>query len=74
MLGKKPVVIDIDDPFGPGGERLGEAEYEDFLASGDPSFRVARPKRRMGRHIGSLYFRHDRQSERRRLPPQGART
>lgn len=38
MLGKKPVVIDIDDPFGPGGERLGEAEYEDFLASGDPSF------------------------------------
>ena len=29
------VVVDIDDPEGPGGERLGEIEYEDFLAGGD---------------------------------------
>ena len=35
----KPLVIDYDDPefLGP-GERLGEIEYEDFLASGDPAF------------------------------------
>ncbi len=35
----KPLVIDYDDPeySGP-GERLGEIEYEDFLATGDPDF------------------------------------
>ena len=32
------LIIDIDDPAGPGGERLGEQTYEDFLASGDPNF------------------------------------
>ena len=31
-------VIDIDDPAGPGGGRLGDQTYEDFLASGDPHF------------------------------------
>ena len=35
--GERPRVVDIADPEGPGGERLGEAEYEAFLASGDPS-------------------------------------
>ncbi len=38
MLGKRPLVIDIDDPEGPGGKRLGEVDYEAFLASGDPAF------------------------------------
>jgi fatty-acyl-CoA synthase len=35
----KPLVIDYDDPeyAGP-GERLGEIEYEDFVAQGDPEF------------------------------------
>jgi fatty-acyl-CoA synthase len=35
----KPLVIDYDDPeySGP-GERLGEIEYEDFVASGDPAY------------------------------------
>src|SRR3954452_7425909 len=35
----KPLVIDYDDPeySGP-GERLGQIEYEDFLAQGDPGF------------------------------------
>ena len=35
----KPLVIDYDDPeyTGP-GERLGEIEYEAFVASGDPDF------------------------------------
>ncbi len=35
----KPLVIDIDDPeFQGAGERLGEQEYEDFLATGDDNF------------------------------------
>ncbi|MFN0317969.1 MAG: acyl-CoA synthetase [Burkholderiales bacterium] len=34
----KPLVIDVDDPLGPGGEWLGVMEYEQFLASGDPEF------------------------------------
>src|SRR5579862_4800366 len=35
----KPLVIDYDDPeySGP-GERLGDIEYEDFVAQGDPNF------------------------------------
>ncbi len=34
-----PLVIDYDDPeFPQEGERLGEMEYEAFLASGDPDF------------------------------------
>ena len=35
----KPLVIDYDDPeySGP-GERLGEIEYEDFVAQGDPDY------------------------------------
>ena len=35
----KPLVIDYDDPeYSGGGERLGEIEYEGFLASGDPDY------------------------------------
>src|SRR3954470_12335888 len=38
LLDRKPVVIDIADPLGPDGERLGAMDYEAFLASGDPDF------------------------------------
>jgi fatty-acyl-CoA synthase len=38
MLERRPLVIDIDDPLASGGERIGELEYEAFLASGDPEF------------------------------------
>ncbi|MGI9412193.1 MAG: long-chain-fatty-acid--CoA ligase [Hyphomicrobiales bacterium] len=31
-----PLVIDVEDPDGPGGERIGEIEYEAFLDSGSP--------------------------------------
>ena len=31
-------VIDIADPYGEAGERLGDIEYEAFLAGGDPDF------------------------------------
>jgi fatty-acyl-CoA synthase len=35
----KPLVIDYDDPeFSGAGERLGELEYEEFLAQGDAAF------------------------------------
>ncbi|MDF2094577.1 acyl-CoA synthetase [Aquibaculum arenosum] len=38
LLGRDLPVIDIDDPQGPGGERLGQVEYEDFLVGGDPDY------------------------------------
>jgi fatty-acyl-CoA synthase len=35
----KPLIIDYDDPeFAGPGERLGEVEYEEFIAQGDPAF------------------------------------
>ncbi len=34
----RPLVIDIDDDQGPGGKRLGDLDYEELLASGDPDF------------------------------------
>jgi fatty-acyl-CoA synthase len=40
----KPLVIDYDDPEYSGtGERLGELEYEDFIAQGDPEFACKMP-------------------------------
>jgi fatty-acyl-CoA synthase len=42
-LGRDILVIDVDDPEGPGGERLGVVEYEDFLAGGDPAFEAVLP-------------------------------
>ena len=41
---ERPIVIDVDDPEydGPGG-RLGELDYETFLAAGDPAFAWQRP-------------------------------
>ncbi len=37
QVARRPLVIDIDDPLGEGGELLGEMDYEAFLASGDPA-------------------------------------
>ncbi len=40
-LGKlehRPFVVDIDDPAFPGGKRVGDVEYEAFIADGDPNF------------------------------------
>ena len=35
----KPLIIDIDDPeYDGAGERIGEIEYEDFIAKGGPAF------------------------------------
>jgi fatty-acyl-CoA synthase len=38
QLKTKPLVIDIDDPLAPSGEKLGDTDYESFLATGDPDF------------------------------------
>jgi len=39
----RPKVIDIDDPQGPGGKRLGDIDYERFIAGGDPDFEWKHP-------------------------------
>jgi fatty-acyl-CoA synthase len=44
QLEQKPIVIDIADAMGPGGERLGETDYEEFLATGDPGFPERTPE------------------------------
>ena len=38
IIKRKLLVVDIADPMGPGGERVGTVEYEEFVASGDPDF------------------------------------
>jgi fatty-acyl-CoA synthase len=38
MLERRTVVIDIEDPLASGGERIGEMDYEAFLATGDAAF------------------------------------
>lgn len=38
LLDELPLIIDIDDAEGPGGERLGVCDYEAFIASGSPDF------------------------------------
>jgi fatty-acyl-CoA synthase len=44
MAKVRPLVIDYDDPVYDGpGERLGDIDYEDFLATGDPEFKWAMP-------------------------------
>ncbi len=37
-MGKPPRVIDVRDSAGPGGDSLGDIEYETLLAGGDPAF------------------------------------
>ncbi len=38
LLKSPPIVIDIDDPWGNGGELLGAQTYEQFINQGDPDF------------------------------------
>src|SRR5919201_2439577 len=38
LKGTKPFVIDVDDAAFKGGKRIGEIEYEDAVAQGDPNF------------------------------------
>ncbi|HEX5394412.1 MAG TPA: acyl-CoA synthetase [Rhodocyclaceae bacterium] len=43
LQGPKPLVIDVLDPLYEGGKCLGEIEYEDFIADGDPDFAWSLP-------------------------------
>jgi fatty-acyl-CoA synthase len=38
------LVIDVDDPLYDGGSRVGEIEYEQFIAEGDPQFAWTHPQ------------------------------
>jgi fatty-acyl-CoA synthase len=44
MKGPKPLVIDVDDAAFTGGKRIGEFEYEDAVAQGDPGFEARWPQ------------------------------
>ena len=44
QLDRKPLVIDIADPLGPGGEELSGLNYEAFIADGDPEFAGLTPE------------------------------
>ena len=37
-LDDKPFVVEVDDALFDGGESLGDIEYEDFIANGDPGY------------------------------------
>ncbi len=37
-IARKPLVIDVVDALGPGGDPLGESDYETFIAKGDHDF------------------------------------
>ncbi len=43
-VNRKLLVVDIDDPEAPTGERLGDVEYEALLAEGDADFRCLPPE------------------------------
>ncbi|MBL8445447.1 MAG: AMP-binding protein, partial [Zoogloeaceae bacterium] len=43
LEGPKPLVIDALDPEYPGTERVGEIEYEEFIATGDANFEWSLP-------------------------------
>ena len=38
LVKSKPLVIDVDDPAFAGGKRLGDTDYETFIAGGDANF------------------------------------
>ena len=44
QLDRKILVIDIADPQGPGGDRLGELTYEDLIETGDPAAPITLPQ------------------------------
>ena len=44
LMSQPPLVIDVDDSEGPGGERLGGLDYESFLGEGDPVFAWVAPE------------------------------
>ncbi len=43
LEGERPFVIDVEDALAPPGERVGQTDYEAFLAGGDPDYAWALP-------------------------------
>jgi fatty-acyl-CoA synthase len=43
-LASPPYVVDVLDPHGPGGEAIGDIDYERFVAGGDPGFEPVLPE------------------------------
>lgn len=43
LRSSRPVIVDVNDPGYDGGMLLGEIEYEDFIAAGDPEFAWSLP-------------------------------
>ena len=41
--GRDLLIVDIEDPEGPGGDRIGALTYDDLLAEGDPDFAYTLP-------------------------------
>jgi fatty-acyl-CoA synthase len=41
---RQPLVVDIADPMGPGGARVGALEYEELIDKGDPEFEMLKPR------------------------------
>jgi fatty-acyl-CoA synthase len=44
MTGPRPLVVDVDDAAFAGGQRIGQIEYEEAVASGDPDFAWLQPQ------------------------------
>ncbi|MCC5810299.1 MAG: acyl-CoA synthetase [Ectothiorhodospiraceae bacterium] len=47
LTSRRLLVVDVDDPLGPGGERLGDLDYEALLAEGDGGFQWQWPASEM---------------------------
>lgn len=43
ISGRDILIIDIEDPYGPGGERIGALTYDELLSEGRPDFDYALP-------------------------------
>ncbi len=43
QLDRNILVVDIDDPLADGGGKIGDTDYETFIASGDPAFEWTGP-------------------------------
>ncbi len=41
--GRDPLIVDIEDTQGPGGDRIGALSYDELLAEGDPDFAYSLP-------------------------------
>ena len=65
----KPLVIDIADMEGPGGELLGDDRLRGAAGRRRPGIRLVAAGRRVGRDLAQLHVGHDRQSQGRGLSP-----